>query len=118
MWPKVPQRSEEIVDGLKDLGKFHDGDVRVLHPIPTWKRGFPTPTGNSWAPAALQFNSMLTLSTLRQHQIPQIKSSVLQDCLPLPLDMSCRPKLSLVLLMGQLQIGEVPEPRETFCLPD
>ena len=31
----------------------------------------------------LQFNSDLTLSNLRQHQITQFKSSVPQDCPPL-----------------------------------
>ena len=30
----------------------------------------------------LQFNSILTLSTWRLHQIPQVKGSVLQDCPP------------------------------------
>ena len=30
----------------------------------------------------VQFNSILTLSTWRQHQIPQVKGSVLQDCAP------------------------------------
>ena len=31
----------------------------------------------------LQFNSVLTLSTLRQHQITQFKGLVPQDCTPL-----------------------------------
>ena len=35
----------------------------------------------------LQFNSILTLSTWRQHQIPQVKGSVPQDLPPLPFQM-------------------------------
>ena len=46
-------------------------DVWVLSPTQEFSA---TPAG------VLQFNSVLTLSTWRQHQIPQVKGSVLQDC--------------------------------------
>ena len=45
----------------------------------------PTPPGNSLQHqlSVLQFNSILTLSSWRQRHIPQEKSFILKDCLPL-----------------------------------
>lgn len=50
----------------------------------------------------LQFSSILTISTWRQHQIPQAEGSVLQDCTPYPIPQMLR--LSPGLLNDRLQI--------------
>ena len=46
----------------------------------------PMPVRNSldtnWV--SLRFNSILTLSTWREHQVPLVKCLVLEDCLPSP----------------------------------
>ena len=52
----------------------------------------------------LQFISILTLSTQRQYQIPQVKGSVLQDGPPPPSEASLKSWLSLVLLIN-LKMG-------------
>ena len=47
--------------------------------------GVPTPPSNSQTPTGvLQFSSVLTPSTQRQHPSSQVKGSVPQDCPPLP----------------------------------
>lgn len=47
--------------------------------------GVPTPPSSSQIPAGvLQFSSILTPSTQRQHLSSHLKGSVLQDCPPLP----------------------------------
>lgn len=64
---------------------------------PTLAANDPTPNSSLWVPPphphqailrhqldVLYFNSILTLSSWRQHQIPEIKSSVLQDRTPHP----------------------------------
>ena len=55
----------------------------------------------------LQFNSILMLSTWRQHQIPQVKASFLQDC-------PYRFRLSPVLLPDLLQVGDPNDPLLQF----
>ena len=53
----------------------------------------------------LQFNSILTLSTQRQSQIPQAKHSVLQDSPHHPISYAChKPRLLFVLLTYWLQV--------------
>lgn len=52
----------------------------------------------------LQFNSILTLSTGRQHQIPRVMGSVPQDC-PHPEDANGKSRLSPVPLTYQLQMA-------------
>ena len=47
---------------------------------------FPTPSNSlQHRLGVLPFNSILTLSTRKQHQIPRVKGSVPRDCLSLPL---------------------------------
>lgn len=54
---------------------------------------------------------------LRQHQIPRVKSSVLQDCpLPLILDANHKPKWSPILLTDQLQVGSFNDPLLGFAI--
>lgn len=43
--------------------------------------GVPTPTSNSLTVGCPTIHSILTLSTQRQHQMLQVKWSVVQDCL-------------------------------------
>ena len=53
----------------------------------------------------LHFNSFLTLSTQRQHQIPQDKGSALQNCPQyIHSNATCKPRLSSLLLTELLHI--------------
>ena len=45
----------------------------------------------------LQFNSILALSTRRQHQIPHVKGSVLQDCFPSPVPSDAELQVQVLL---------------------
>lgn len=67
-------------------------------------RGFPTPTRNSQTPSGvLQFNEILTLSTWRWHQIPQVKASVPHNChTALQMPVACQGYLSPELLISWL----------------
>lgn len=62
---------------------------------------------------APQFNSVLTLTTRKQHPIPQIKGSVLQDYPHSTSDTSHNPRLSPVLLTYLLQIGGFHNPHHS-----
>lgn len=75
---------------------------------------FPTPTNNSRqgiSKGVYEFNSILTLSTQRQHHFPQGKDSVLQDTPHFRCQAQAR--LSPALLSDQLQIG--PPPQGLIC---
>lgn len=57
-----------------------------------------------------EFSSILTLSTWRQHQIPQLKGSVLQDYVVLPSDARHKPWLLSLLPTDWLPIGASRDP--------
>lgn len=60
---------------------------------------FPHTKSSSQTPAVvLQFNSLLTLSAQREHQLSQVKDSVLQDGTHPPFEASGKSRLSPVLL--------------------
>lgn len=66
--------------------------------------GVPTPPSNSQTPAGiLEFSSILTPSTQRQHPSSQVKGSVLQGCPPLLThmsDASCQLTASMTPSLG------------------
>ena len=63
------------------------------------------PSNSQTSAGVLQFNSILTLRTWRQHRIPWVKCSVSQDCLFPTSDASHKSRLLLVLL-NQLTINQ------------
>lgn len=69
--------------------------------------------GTSW----LAFHPIRLQHYLRQHQIPWVKNSVLQDCpLPLILDVNHKPRWLPILLTDQLQVGRFNDPLLGFTI--